>query len=67
MAKFSQSDCSMYLLHESKQHISADSPLMGLVQHDDCILLELWVNETLPHLAFVYANQSAHLYRRECY
>lgn len=37
----------MYLLEETKEDISVNGPLVGLIQHDDGVLHQVWVYETL--------------------
>ena len=36
------------LLEETEEDISVDGPLVGLVQHDHRVLLQVWVHQTLP-------------------
>ena len=35
------------LFHQAKEYVSVDGPLVSLVQHDNRVLFEIWVNQTL--------------------
>lgn len=44
---YKASICELYLLEQAKEHVCVNSSLMGLIQHNDGILAQIRVNQTL--------------------